>query len=103
MSYELSLNNPVDSRRPIGKLSMDDRSGDFIEHSGPLDIHLRTFFHFRKPYPPRLDPTTFKRAIPPQPLPLNYSTMSWIWGTAPLTGLQLDHAGEQTRLDKSRN
>jgi hypothetical protein len=73
---------------------MDDRSGDFVEHSGPLDIHLRTFFHFRKPFPPRLDPCSLKRAIPPQPLPLSYTTMSWIWGGAPLTGAQLDALGE---------
>ncbi|WWC93095.1 uncharacterized protein L201_008060 [Kwoniella dendrophila CBS 6074] len=79
--------------RPAGKLSIDDRSGDFIEYSGPLDIHLRTFFHFRKPLPPRLDPCTIKRIIPPQPVPLNASSMvgGWIWGGAPITGAQLDN------------
>ena len=75
---------------------MDDRSGDFIEYSGPLDINLRTLFHFRKPYPPRLDPCSLKRVVPLQPLPLTASTMvgSWIWGGAPLTGAQLDSLGE---------
>lgn len=78
------------TRRQIGKISMDDRSGDFIEHGGPLDINLRTLFHFRKPFPPRLDPCSVKRAIAPQPLPLSYTTMSWIWGGAPITGAQID-------------
>lgn len=73
---------------------MDDRSGDFIEYGGPLDIHLRTFFHFRKPFPPRIDACNLKRAVPPQPLPVSYTTMSWIWGGAPLTGAQLDTIGE---------
>ncbi|WRT69409.1 uncharacterized protein IL334_006395 [Kwoniella shivajii] len=75
-----------------GRLSVDDRSGDFIEYSGPLDINLRTFFHFRKPLPPRLDPCSVKRAVPVQPIPLNAGSMvgGWIWGGAPLTGAQLD-------------
>ncbi|WWD20056.1 hypothetical protein CI109_104529 [Kwoniella shandongensis] len=78
--------------RPIGRLSIDDRSGDFIEYSGPLDINIRTFFHFRKPYPPRVDPCAVKKFVPPQPTPLTASTMvgAWIWGGAPLTGVQLD-------------
>ncbi|OCF31242.1 hypothetical protein I316_07027 [Kwoniella heveanensis BCC8398] len=78
--------------RPAGKLSIDDRSGDFIEYSGPLDINLRTFFHFRKPFPPRLDPCFVKHIVPTQPVSLSASTMvgSWIWGGAPLTGAQLD-------------
>ncbi|OCF77713.1 hypothetical protein I204_01711 [Kwoniella mangroviensis CBS 8886] len=79
--------------RPSGKLSMDDRSGDFIEYCGPLDINLRTFFHFRKPFPPRLDPCALKRVVPAQPVPLNAASMvgGWIWGGAPLTGAQLDN------------
>lgn len=84
----------TDLRRPIGKISMDDRSGDFIEHSGPVDINLRTFFHFRKPLPPRLDPCVYKKAVPPQPLPVDYSTMGWLWGTGPITGAQLDALGK---------
>ncbi|KAK8849434.1 hypothetical protein IAR55_004766 [Kwoniella newhampshirensis] len=78
--------------RPTGKLSMDDRSGDFVEYSGPLDINIRTFFHFRKPYPPRIDPCAVRKVVPPQPTPLAASTMvgAWIWGGAPLTGAQLD-------------
>ncbi|WVR08305.1 hypothetical protein IAU60_005358 [Kwoniella sp. DSM 27419] len=78
--------------RSIGKISIDDRSGDFVEYSGPLDINLRTFFHFRKPFPPRIDPCYVKRAIPPQPVSLAASSYvgSWIWGGAPLTGAQLD-------------
>jgi hypothetical protein len=72
---------------------MDDRSGDFIEHSGPLDINLRTLFNFRKPFPPRLDPCAMKKAVPPQPLPTNYSTMAWLWGTGPISGAQLDSIG----------
>ncbi|ORY35002.1 lethal giant larvae like, C-terminal-domain-containing protein [Naematelia encephala] len=78
--------------RRIGKISMDDRSGDFIEHSSPLDIHLRTLFHFRKPLPPRLDPCAFKRVVGPQPTPLGAVGYvgSWIWGGLPLTGAQLD-------------
>lgn len=71
---------------------MDDRSGDFIEYVSPTDIHLRTLFHFRKPFPPRLDPCAKKHAVPPQPLPLNATGVvgSWIWGGAPMTGVQLD-------------
>ena len=72
---------------------MDDRSGDFVEHSGPIDINLRTLFNFRKPYPPRLDPCAVKKAIPPQPLPVNYSTMAWLWGSGPISGAQLDSIG----------
>lgn len=75
---------------------MDDRSGDFIEHSGPLNINLRTLFHFRKPYPPRIDPCSLKRAIAPQPLPVNYTTMNWLWGGI-LTGAQLDTLSKSTR------
>lgn len=75
---------------------MDDRSGDFVEHGGPLDINLRTLFHFRKPYPPRIDPCVLKRAIPPQPLPISYTTMSWIWGGAPITGAQFDTLSQST-------
>lgn len=75
--------------RSSGKLSIDDRSGDFVEYSGPLDINLRTFFHFRKPLPPRIDPCAHKKAIPPQPQPVNAGVISWIWG-ATLTGAQLD-------------
>jgi hypothetical protein len=82
--------------RKIGKISIDDRSGDFIEYSGPLDINLRTLFHFRKPLPPRIDPCAIKRAVPAQPIPLNASGMvgAWIWGGAPLSGAQLDAIGE---------
>ncbi|KAK4685038.1 hypothetical protein P7C73_g5117, partial [Tremellales sp. Uapishka_1] len=78
--------------RTVGRISLDDRTGDFIEYSGPLDIQLRTLFHFRKPLPPRIDPCTTKRVIPWQPTPLDASSMvgSWIWGGAPLTGAQLD-------------
>jgi hypothetical protein len=83
------------ARRPIGRISMDDRSGDFIEHISPTDINLRTLFHFRKPFPPRYDPTHLKRAIPPQPLPLTYSTIGWLMGSGPLTGAQLDTIGER--------
>ncbi|WVQ79503.1 hypothetical protein IAT38_001602 [Cryptococcus sp. DSM 104549] len=75
--------------RTSGRLSIDDRSGDFIEYSGPLDINLRTFFHFRKPLPPRLDPCALKKVVPPQPQPLTSGMMSWIWGTV-LTGAALD-------------
>lgn len=78
--------------RRVGRLSIDDRSGDYIEFASPLDINLRTFFHFRKPYPPRIDPTSAKKPVAAQPLPLNAA--SWvgglIWGGAPLTGAQLD-------------
>lgn len=77
-------------RRQIGRISLDDRSGDFIEYNGPLDINLRTLFNFRKPLPPRLDACTLKRAIPPQPQPLSYTWGTWLWGGAPLTGSQLD-------------
>ena len=79
--------------RPIGKISMDDRSGDFLEHSSPIDINLRTLFHFRKPYPPRIDPCAVKKAVPYQPQPLSASYMAWIWGGGPLTGSQLDTIG----------
>ena len=84
----------TDLSRPVGKISMDDRSGDFVEHSGPIDINLRTLFHFRKALPPRLDPCSHRKAIPPQPLPVNYSTMGWLWGTGPISGVQLDALGE---------
>ncbi|TYJ56810.1 hypothetical protein B9479_002420 [Cryptococcus floricola] len=77
------------SPRSTGRLSIDDRSGDFIEYSGPLDINLRTFFQFRKPFPPRLDPCAHKKAIPPQPLPVTTGLIGWLWGAA-LTGPQLD-------------
>lgn len=75
--------------RSSGKLSIDDRSGDFVEYNGPLDINLRTFFHFRKPLPPRIDPCAHKKSVPPQPQPVNAGLISWIWGAA-LTGAQLD-------------
>ncbi|KAL7424902.1 Lethal(2) giant larvae sro7 [Cryptotrichosporon argae] len=78
--------------RKIGRLSFDDRSGDFVEYGGPLDVSLRTLFHFRKPLPPRYDPLHIKHPVPPQPAPLNASTLvgSWIWGGAALSGAQLD-------------
>ncbi|ORX37991.1 lethal giant larvae like, C-terminal-domain-containing protein [Kockovaella imperatae] len=76
--------------RSIGRIVMDDRSGDFIEHSSPLDINLRTLFHFRKPFPPRIDPCAVKHAIPAQPQPLSASYFGWMWGAGPLTGAQLD-------------
>ncbi len=87
-------------RRQVGKLSIDDRSGDFVEYCSPLDINLRTLFHFRKPFPPRIDPCAFKRPVPAQPIPLAASGMvgAWIWGGAPLTGAQLDSIGE-TSID----
>jgi hypothetical protein len=82
--------------RRIGRISIDDRSGDFIEYSGPLDINLRTLFHFRKPFPPRIDPCAYKKQVPYQPIPLSASGIpgAWIWGGAPLTGAQLDAIGE---------
>jgi len=76
--------------RPIGQLSFDDRSGDFIEYNGPLDIALRTLFHFRKPFPPRIDPCYLKTPVPPQPTPLSASYLGWMWGAGPLTGTALD-------------
>jgi syntaxin-binding protein 5 len=99
--YEASLTLIIHSRQ-VGKISFDDRSGDFLEYSGPLEINLRTLFHFRKPLPPRLDPCSFKRPIPPQPIPLSASSMvgAWIWGGAPLTGSQLDAIGDN-RADES--
>lgn len=75
--------------RQIGRLSFDDRSGDFVEYCGPLDISLRTLFHFRKPFPPRIDPCTLKTPIPPQPTPVNSSYLGWMWGSV-LTGTALD-------------
>lgn len=75
--------------RPLGKLSFDDRSGDFIEYNGPLDIALRTMFHFRKPYPPRIDPCFLKTPVPSQPQRLNASYFGWMWGTV-LSGSALD-------------
>jgi len=89
-----SARSRTDFSRLVGKISMDDRSGDFVEHSGPIDINLRTLFHFRKALPPRLDPCSHRKAIPPQPLPVNYSTMGWLWGTGPISGVQLDALGE---------
>jgi hypothetical protein len=81
--------------RKIGRISIDDRSGDFIEYSGPLEINLRTLFHFRKPLPPRIDPCSFKRPLPVQPTPLGASGIpgAWLWGGAPLAGYQLDAIG----------
>jgi hypothetical protein len=76
--------------RPIGRLSFDDRSGDFVEYSGPLDIALRTLFHFRKPFPPRIDPCYVKTPLPTQPTPLSSSVLGWMWGAGPLTGTGLD-------------
>lgn len=76
--------------RPVGTLSFDDRSGDFIEYNGPLDITLRTVFNFRKPFPPRIDPCSFKHPTPAQPMPLTASYFGWMWGGAPLTGAGLD-------------
>ncbi|WVO13704.1 hypothetical protein L204_101325 [Cryptococcus depauperatus] len=76
-------------RRNMGRLSIDDRSGDFIEYCGPLDINLRTFFRFHKPFPPRIDPCAYKKVVPPQPQPLTAGLISWIWGSV-LTGAQLD-------------
>lgn len=76
--------------RPIGKLSFDDRSGDFIEYTSPLDIALRTLFHFRKPFPPRLDPCYLKTPIPTQPTPLSAYALGWMWGAGPLSGSSLD-------------
>ena len=83
------------TRRKIGKISIDDRSGDFVEYSGPLEINLRTLFHFRKPLPPRIDPCSIKQVVPPQPAPSNATgyLASWVWGGAPLTGAQLDAIG----------
>ena len=82
--------------RKTGRISVDNRSGDFIEYSGPLDISLRTFFHFRKPLPPRLDPTTEKKPIPAQPVPASAWTLpgAWMWGGAALSGSQLDAMGQ---------
>jgi hypothetical protein len=79
-----------DDRRPVGRVSFDDRSGDFVEYGGPLDINLRTVFYFRKPFPPRIEPCSLKRPVPYQPTPVTASTLSWMWGGAPLTGAQLD-------------
>jgi hypothetical protein len=76
--------------RPVGSLSFDDRSGDFIEFAGPLDITLRTLFHFRKPFPPRIDPCYLKMPVPAQPTPLSSSYFGWMWGAGPLTGAALD-------------
>ncbi|TXT13308.1 hypothetical protein VHUM_00675 [Vanrija humicola] len=77
--------------RPIGKLSFDDRSGDFIEYTGPLDIALRTLFHFRKPFPPRIDPCVLKTPVPSQPLPVTYSLLGWMMGAGLLSGASLDN------------
>lgn len=76
--------------RPIGQLSFDDRSGDFIEYLGPLDIALRTLFHFRKPFPPRIDPCVLKTPVPSQPIPITAYALGWMWGAGPLTGAGLD-------------
>lgn len=78
-------------RRPVGRVSFDDRSGDFVEYSNPLDINLRTVFFFRKPFPPRIDPCTLKRPVPYQPAPVTAYSLAWMWGGAALTGAQLDH------------
>ncbi|CAK9784876.1 unnamed protein product [Cutaneotrichosporon oleaginosum] len=78
------------TNRPIGHLSFDDRSGDFVEYAGPLDITLRTLFHFRKPFPPRIDPCYLKTPTPVQPTPLSASYFGWMWGAGPITGASLD-------------
>lgn len=80
--------------RAMGKLSFDDRSGDFIEYNGPLDVTLRTLFHFRKPFPPRIDPCALKVPVPAQPQPITASLFGWMWGAGPLTGAQLDAISE---------
>lgn len=80
----------VVERRPVGRVSFDDRSGDFVEYSNPLDINLRTLFFFRKPFPPRIDPCSLIRPIPYQPVPVTAYSLAWMWGGAALTGAQLD-------------
>lgn len=77
-------------RRPVGRVSFDDRSGDFIEYNNPIDINLRTLFFFRKPFPPRIDPCSLIRPVPYQPAPVTAYSLAWMWGGAALTGAQLD-------------
>ncbi|EIW71752.1 hypothetical protein TREMEDRAFT_27343 [Tremella mesenterica DSM 1558] len=85
----MDLSFGIDSRT-LGKISMDDRSGDFVEYHSPNEINLRTLFLFRKPLPPRLDACTLRRPIPAQPQPVGATWGAWIWGGAPLTGAALD-------------
>jgi len=74
---------------------MDESSGDYIEYVSPMEIHLRTVFNYKKPLPPRVDPSTVKHALPTPPVPHNatWGVSSWIWGGAPMTGAQLDALG----------
>lgn len=90
LEYITKLDLYFGPHRPLGKLSFDDRSGDFVEYNGPLDMTLRTLFNFRKPFPPRLDPCILKPSVPAQPTPVTASYFGWMWGAGPLTGAQLD-------------
>ncbi|KAJ9102613.1 hypothetical protein QFC19_004722 [Naganishia cerealis] len=78
--------------KPLGRLSFDSSSGDYIEYISPMEIYLRTVFNHRKPLTPRIDPATDRLATPPPPVPLTatWGVTSWIWGGAPMTGPQFD-------------
>jgi hypothetical protein len=83
-------------RRPLGRVSVDWKSGDYIEYVSPMEIFVRTVFNHRKPLLPRVDPASIKHTVPAAPVPLNatWGVSSWIWGGAPMTGVQLDALGE---------
>jgi hypothetical protein len=61
-----------------------------------MEIYLRTVFNYRKPLTPRIDPATVKHAAPSPPVPLTatWGVASWIWGGAPMTGVQFDALSE---------
>ena len=82
----------ISCSKPMGHLSFDSSSGDYIEYLSPAEIYLRTVFNYRKPLTPRVDPATTKHAAPPSPVPLTatWGVASWIWGGAPMTGAQFD-------------
>lgn len=80
-------------RAPLGRLSMDLNSGDYLEQHSPLAISLRTLFDFRRPLDPRPVYETLPKAVPAQPLPVSSTILaSWLgtWGGGTMTGAQVD-------------
>lgn len=86
---EAITRQPLGIGEPSGTLSFES-SGDFLEYTSPRDVQLKTLFNFRKPLPPRIDPTFHREDYGAQPQPLNAGVFSWMWANAPLTGAQLD-------------
>jgi hypothetical protein len=93
-------------RLPLGRISMDTQTGDYIEYFNTIGTELRTLFATaNKPLPPIPTLVTLPRTVPAQPLPVSSSIVgSWLgsWVGGALTGAQIDVLSKLVRFPTMR-